>query len=414
MTQQELEEAVLANMDSLESYVTVKGAKVSSESFTFFPQVFSFIEDYVRESGGKTLPSKELLQKQFSVSLPEARDRDFYVKELLERELGRKTQGVLEIGINLLVEEQKPSEAVNYLLASLAKLRKQTRITRSVTDQNALERLDHFLEKQEKERQGIKIGLRTGLSFFDEEQLGLTPGNFLGIMGNTNVGKSWLLQYISSVMYVDGARVLFISPEMSVEEVEARWDTLVGRLFGVELSNMGIMRGRGVNVAAYREFLEKVKERKDWLTCCASDVGNSFTVGGIEDLALQFKPDVVALDGIPLIGLDGKASKTEVWQRVSEVSYTLKNMAEAHGFVVMATNQATRETELKEDVHLKDIGYSYAFAQACDRVLAISAPREPERQEHERLVRLIKARVGSKSSQVVHINWDVDKGIIGT
>lgn len=412
LPQPELELEVLASITSLERLAEVRSGGVTTDTFTDYPHIFEFVQDYIREYG-KDVPSKALLEQKFGFALPEApADVDYRVRLLVEREVSRKAHLVLEKGIDLLVHQEKPSDAVNYLLMELSKLRRHKRVTRNTTDKNALSRLDSYLEKAEILAKGGNIGLHTGLEFFDKEQLGLVPGNFLGVFGNTGIGKSWLIQYIACSMYIQGARVLFVSPEMSVPEVEARWDTLVGALHGVQLSNMGLMRGTDVNIQRYREFLESVANRADWETCSASDTGMAFTLGGIEDMVMQFKPTVLALDGIPLVGVDNRSSKGEMWQRIADVSYGLKNMSELYGMVVLASNQAVRDGETKEDLALKDSAYGYAFVQACDRVLSISKPRDGN-PEKERSIRVVKTRAGKKSETSFRVAWDVDAGIIG-
>lgn len=410
MDQQVIEKAVLASLRSAEDLATIHEHQISEESFVALPQVFCFIANYIREFGGKS-PSTSLLKSQFGVELEDVEDVPFYIAELKRRELGRNVHRVLERGIDLLGEEGGAETASAYLLAELARVRHVKRVTRSVTDGDALTRFDKYIERREQVRQGSTIGLRTGLSCFDADQVGLKPGNLLGIVGNTNVGKSWLLMHIATTAYAEsGARVLFISPEMTVEEVEARWDTLMGRLCGVELSNIGLARGRGVNEDAYKRFVEAVRERKDWITCEASDLGGSFTLSAIEDLIIQTRPDVVAVDGLPLLVAEG-APRAAQWEQLAATSKGLKNLAKSYRTVMIVTNQATREAEGRESMRLRDTGYSYAFVQNCDQVIMISTPTEEV--SNKKLISLMKVRVGKVSPGPVAITWDVDRGIIG-
>lgn len=410
LDQRTVEESVLAQLDSLDSLSIVRASGITEDSFDVYPHVYRFVHDYVREYGSG-VPSSKLLLDTFGIALPEKGDSEFFIDELKKREIDKKTRIVLERGIDLLNNgEGTPNNAIAFLLVELAGLRRQKRLTRSLTDKEASSRLDRYLDRARAAKSGLTIGLKAGLSFLDEDQAGLFRGNLVGIIGNTTVGKSWLLEYISVVSYVESnSRVLFISPEMSIDQIERRWDTLVGRHLGMEFSNMGLMRGLGIDIKKYKTFLERVKTRSDWMTCEASDLGKSFTLSAIEDLTTQFKPTLVAVDGLPLLGSEVN-SKASQWERLADIAYGLKNFAKSHDVLVIVTNQATRDAEGKEDPKLKDSGYSYAFVQACDQVIMISSPNDD--QESTKLVRLLKVREGKTSKKLIKLIWDVDRGVI--
>ena len=416
MEQRDIERAVISFIDSPDKLAILRSQRVMKESFVIYPQVYTFIEQYAREYIEEGVPSKELLQSKFSLVLPAQQDSAFFIKELKKRELGRQAHTVLEQGIELLVGNDDPEQAVTHLIRELSKLGRGSKVTRSLTDGKALERLDRYLQRKDAVDQGMTIGLQTGLFFFDEDSIGLAPGNLVGIIGNTSVGKSWLLEYISLAAYIKNeARVLFISPEMTIDEIEVRWDTLAARFHGVEFSNLGLARGRGIDVDAYKAFLEKVQTRKDWITCEANEQGGAFTLAAIEDLASQTNPDVVAIDGLPLLGTEKGYKGAAQWERLADIVSGLKNLAKTRNYVIIITNQATRDAEGRDDPRLKDSGYSYAFVQACDQVVMISVAKDENRVEREdlKLVRLMKRRVGKKTSRPIEIRWDVDRGIIG-
>lgn len=410
MEQQQVEKRVLASIDSLKSFTALKTSGVHEGTFVQYKEVFQFIEGYVREYG--KVPSRELLYEKFSLELPEPGDTEFYVKEFRKNELKRKTHELMEESIQLLVEEDKPEEAIKHLSSGLLKIKRNLggRVTCALTDGEALQRLDEYLERKQKADKGLSIGIKTGLSFFDEDLGGLESGALLGIVANTSVGKSWGLLYVGCTAYADGNRVLFISPEMTIKQIERRWDVVMAYKYGVELSNLGLIRGMGVNIERYRQFLEAVQERQDWMTADSNEIGSAFTPSTIEDLIIDFKPKVVCVDGLPLIMADGD-TKAVQWEKVKGISNALKTMAKAHSVLMVVTNQAVRGAEGKEDIGPGDSGYSYAFVQDCD--YAVMLARTKDKREDIRLVRPMKVREGRQSLTPIEIHWAVDRGAIG-
>lgn len=409
MEQQVIEQGVLASITSLNSYTGLKSAGVTFDSFNAYAEVFTFIESYVKEYNKP--PSKELVEGKFSLRLVESPDVEYLVKELKRREFSRRTHDIIAKSIEFLDGEDNAEEAIATLSREILQLRQsQTgRVTRDMTDGDAMKRLDEYLERKAKADKGLMIGVKTGLSFFDELG-GLETGTLLGVVANTAVGKSWMLLYLGCMAYCDNARVLFISPEMTIKQIGRRWDVVLAHQYGVELSNIGLIRGTGINVERYRQFLTAVQERHDWMTVDADEVGSAFTPNTIEDLIVEFKPGVVCIDGLPLIEYEG-ASKMAQWEKMQKISHALKTMAKAHSVVMMVSNQAVRGAEGKENLSPGDSGYSYSFSQTCD--YAVMLARTKDNRENVRLVRPMKMREGQQPSMAIELDWAVDKGAIG-
>src|ERR1035437_9569942 len=139
MQQGAVELGALAGVDSQQTYLAAKAGRVNGDCFEIYPQVWEFFEQYAKDNP-KGVPSRELIKAKFNLDLPEKRDEEFYIKELLRRDLKKRTSNVLQDAAKLILEEKAPEEVVGFLMAESAHLRRSNRLNRSVTDGDALRR----------------------------------------------------------------------------------------------------------------------------------------------------------------------------------------------------------------------------------------------------------------------------------
>lgn len=408
MQQELLERIVLSSLETFEDLNHLRDRGISETSFVVHQEIFLFIEEFSREYEGK-MPSKAVLQAQFEFQPEDAQDNiDWYISKLVEVETTRKVEEIIEKGLGILVEEEKPTEALDFLIEGLSETRPQRTFNKSLTDAEAMKRLDQYLQRVEEIKQGRLPGIPTGIRFLDSNDVSWLPGQLIGILGSTKKGKSWMSLYMACIAYALGYRVLYFSPELSIPEVEARWDTIMAKIMGCEFSNMSLLMGHSIDVATYRDWLEVVAKRSDWLTVTSDTFKKPLTLDVIETQTHKFKPDVVVVDGVYL--LKGRA-KTDNWEKIMDIIYGLKALATSRNIVVMASNQLQRAAHEKENPDLSEVGYSWAFAQAVDKCLIISKP-EGNIADNIRIIRLTGVRSGVDLPPQ-EVLWDVDKGIIG-
>lgn len=255
------------------------------------------------------------------------------------------------------------------------------------------------------------IGIPTGLGFFDEQGDTWKPGEMSAIVGATNAGKSWLLLFFAAVAYFrHQKRVLFLSPENSIADIEARLDVIVANEMGIELSNRALRSGR-VDAEAYHRyaaaFKERVGEDQMWITRDAGSRG-VFSVNDIVALTREHKPDMLCVDGFHLVQGPGDKS----WERMKEAAEQLKGLAQDMGIVILTVSQAQREAVLAPDdaPEIGQIAYGMALGEACNRILSMAEKRG---SAHQRVIKLIKNRDGEKLNKRFYLKFDVDKGDIG-
>ena len=407
----EIEQRVLSSINSPENLLKLKGKNINQFSFVIFRDVYNFIQEYYKQYSA--FPSKELLETSFNnfikiedISLDEF---EYSLLELCKLDLQRKASKILERGISLLQTE--PYAAVDYIVNKLSAVKKPFKLRFNYTDRNALQRLELYENKRQKRTSGIQIGIKTGMSFFDEKHIGWNPGNLIGIVGRLGVGKSFLLIYLACVAYNDNKKVLFISPEMTVEQVEARWDVVLAHLQGYQFSNEALLYGNKIDRGKYAEFLELVKERKDWITYDSYE-DRPFSVSIIQSLVQEHQPDLVAIDGFPL--LIDELGSGQSWEATKNIAYGLKNIAQQSKTVLLVSTQATRGAVEKGGTpsppNLDQVAFGDAFAQAVDLLVSIG---EDSENPKIRYIKIPKNRHGRIYSKRIKMVFDVDIGKIG-
>lgn len=391
MEQNQLELSVISFLlKSEEQLYKAREKGVNAKSFVAQKKIYEFVCDYLQEYG--KLPSSDTVSSVYGITLLASVDGEFCIDLLLKRELRRHMENVLAEGIQMLAEDEA-EKGLEFILAHLGRVRRTGRYAFGFTDGDATERIERMEQRR-------SLGKLFG-ELFNLPVHNIPSGTMIGIIGRTGVGKSFKLLKLSQEAYSKGKRILFISPEMTRAEVEVRWDTLASGLFTPEA-----LLGGSVPVKAYREWLESVAGRRDWITF-DSHYGNPFTVPAVGSLIGEFQPDVVGIDGLSLLAGEG-GEPEKGWEGVKEVSYGLQSLAVSRKVHILVTQQATRDAAGAVVPDLHQISYGDSFGQACGVVISLGFHKD----EKTRYLAVIKNRFG-RVARPREIPFDPGKGIIG-
>ena len=275
-------------------------------------------------------------------------------------------------------------------------------------------RLSEFETRQE---EGSSTGLPTGLPIFDDRGDYWQPGEVVAIIGATNAGKSFLvLRLAAEAYFTHGRRVLCLSPESSVRDIEYRLDPIIARKLGLVLSNSKLRNGKQ-DLAEYRTYMEALAAHNEkvggsWVTRDAGSLG-SFS---IEDVIAQARehlsngsigaPDVLLIDGFHLIRGEGKS-----WESMQEAALQVKGLAQDLGIVVMTVSQAQRTVlqDVGDAPDLAHAAYGLGLMEASNRVISMGEKRG---DAFQRIFKVPKYRDGERVTQRQTLKFDVDAGII--
>lgn len=400
----DLEARLLASVASVQDFHRLKEIGLDEEAFEHYKPMYDYIDRQLKRNG--KVPRLLDLRETFNLPDTVKRTRDEFDYVLHEAEQLIMTQNIQTV-LDKSVEEhsEEPNALIDNIVRDLSGMRSVSSTQVSSTDSSMLTRLARY--EAQAHVKGAR-GLRTGLKYFDEEwRLGWLPGELVGIVGRTYVGKSWLLLFFGLMAWQFGKRIVFVSPEMSIEETEARFDGLLMGKNDIKVSVSELYRGY-VPTDEMKTLAEEVAMRKNWLTYACADDGR-FGLAQLAQLAWQHKPDMLLIDGLPLLESEG-SRRQQVWESIKDLSYGLKNLAVRHNLAVLVSHQATRRAHnVARPPGLHEIAYGDAFAQACDRVLALSRPQETEDSLR---ITIQKFRRGRPHLKGIDFMFDPERGEI--
>lgn len=193
----------------------------------------------------------------------------------------------------------------------------------------------------------------------------IKPGHLVFIAGTPGMGKTSLAIQIADLSARDGLNVLFVSLEMSAEEIAARL-----------CSRHGLTEPN-----AMREYLQSLPL---YYECCTSPAALRATVKAVS-------PDVVIVDYIGLMSADSK--DTSRTGQLAEISRSLKLLARTSRCPVIALSQLNRKAAegTPQLHHLRDSGTLEADADA----VIIICPADASPGQTERTLLVAKNRHGA-------------------
>lgn len=210
--------------------------------------------------------------------------------------------------------------------------------------------MDYIDSSKERYKNWGKMqGLSTGFPSIDEQTLGLVEGELVIIAGPTSKGKTLLAMSISNNVAKYGGRVLFVTLEMTKEELTSRYMFVNG---GWDSKEFGL-------VAANTIFQDN--DELDW-----KDID-----GLIQNAKEQLDVDLVVIDHLHYFSRDIKNASEEL----GKITMTFKKNAMRHKVPIILISHI-RKLGKDEDLSGESLRGSSLIAQDSDIVLLVN--RDPE------------------------------------
>lgn len=381
------------------------GVRDDSFQIDTHAKIWAYLLDRFKEDVNVSV---EDIDSAFGVKLKTGlEDSKVWLDEITHRTLVRRAQIALLTGSEGLTKD--PQKAIQKLITGLSDLTHPSNSRQSYFDFDAINRFEKYMEKVAKIESGETIGIPTGLSIFDNVGDTWKPGEFVVVQGSLNVGKSWLLIYFAAYAYFySKAKVLFLSPENTIEDINARLDPVIARFMNYELSNRDIRNGKQ-NADIYQKYLREIASfgRKDFLVRDSGDKG-AFTIDEIISIVREIKPDLCIIDGFHLINNGGKT-----WENMKSSAEQIKGIGQFLGMTTIAGSQVTRNAVLaaEETPELGQTAYGMGAVEAANRVIALATTRE-NNDPLTRIFRVPKHRDAQQILERQFLRFDVDRGDI--
>lgn len=387
---------------------------IGEEFFEIHTDVFNFINKHYQKY--YTVPDyltvRDLYDNFDNVEVNEK--TSFLVRSLKENYMHKQMVPIIEQAVAL--HSTDSIKSAEFLLAEIDNLKEKCNIediTAKCIITGAEERLADYGER--KERQGL-MGISTGIPELDEFTNGMLPEDLMTIVGRTNEGKSWVLQYLLVKAWEQGKKVLMYSGEMGHLVVGYRFDTLHGNV-----QNSSLMNGRAIHkpdekkverdYGEYINELIKTKESKsDFLVITPRDMqGRELDTRMLETMIKTYKPDIIGIDQISLMQDHRKEKEKRI--QLANITKDLYALSEVYQIPILEVAQASRkasEAKKKDDNSSPEVDHiadSDDIARNSTRILSIM------KKDGVLKICVKKNRYG-RVGQETCLLWDIDFGIL--
>lgn len=285
---------------------------------------------------------------------------------------------------------KKLSEGVQKASVEVARLR-DVDIT-----QNWEERLAKYEEMRN--TPNALRGIPTGFTGLDRITSGIRPQQLVTFVGEAKKGKSMMTMIMAEAAHNHGLRPLYVSFEMSVEEQQARYDSLIS---GV--SHKNIMQG-SLSSLEMEKVRNAVKLRRNMQPFIISeDTASLTTVGALAAKLQHHEPGLLVVDGVYLMDDEHGEPKGSA-QALTNITRSLKRLAQNFNIPIIGTTQVLAwklGNKKSRQITSDSIGYSSSFVQDSDLVLGVESDPDIDNQS---IIRVVLARSAPKGE--VRIKWD--------
>jgi len=310
---------------------------------------------------------KDIAQMQNVVST-----NAYFEKELLQLELKYK-KNYLQSKIAFINYEKDLSEIIQELSVVIAESTVNVNGKAKHIVNVAGQVIDNLQDAFER---GTTItGIRTGWRYLDKYIGGWNKGNMVIIAGRPGSGKTAIALTLGLEASMHSS-VLFISLEMSKEEIAKRYLSLIGGVENYRIRSAKLNENELVNMSE-----RLMQENIDFYLDDGSNSDINEIVGKIKLHKAKYGLNIVFIDYIQLIKSHQKVRE----QEIAHISRTLKLLAKELEITIVGLAQLSRETEKRSDKKplLSDLRESGQIEQDADIILfpfrpAYYADEKPE------------------------------------
>jgi replicative DNA helicase len=237
---------------------------------------------------------------------------------------------------------------------------------------------------------GGQIGLQTGFTQLDQMIIGMKEGQMITLAGRPAMGKSVLALNLFSTVIKSGKTALYVSLEMTSEELTSRLASDWSKIFATNIS-----RGQLDN-DEWQRFTNCFGAQYPKLNAVIDD-SSTQTMGSIRAKARRVAKkhgglDLLIIDHIGLID-HGYENET---QGLSKISREIKRLAKDLECPILALSQINRSCEQRPNKRpmLSDLRQSGSIEQDSDTVMMLYRDEYYNKEsEHKRIAELILTKV---------------------
>lgn len=377
-------------------------------------EVFGLIKDFVGKY--RTLPTYESLVIDLS-------NRKY--NEKIFKDISKKLEAAWKNADNVKLD---------WLINTTEEWAREQKIANAL--QNGIELLDKPQEKGKiidllKDALGFGFNSSVGLDYFEDYQKrfelykqkfkripfdleyfnqatdgGLSAGTLTIFIGGINVGKSLVLCHLAANNLVDGYNVLYLSLEMSREQVMQRIDA---NLLDISMKN--------IKTTPEPIFESKVKQLKAKTTgrliverypTASAHVGHFRALISELELKKNFKPNIIYIDYLNIAASYRYGYSENSYTYVKGVAEEFRGLGVELNVPIITATQVNREGFNSSDYGMGETSDSLGVPMTADTMFAIFSPEEMKKLGQYKIKHL-KSRdtnIGELPYFVIGVDYD--------
>lgn len=295
---------------------------------------------------------------------------DYYTDRLRERELFNR-MGVALISAREKLESESAVSAFQELSAFVHGVNLEIN---SAQDLGLADAAKQQLEDYDRRKLGDYEGITTGFRMLDQKILCYENTDLVVIAAPPRSGKTWYLGHGLVNIAQAGHRVLLFSKEMKRKTMARR---LIAAKLGLNYRQFRRGQLADVDEARFRRAMKKMSDSGLWndrLIIIGDDGFDGFlyddydytnTLEFVESKIIQYKPDIVGIDGFYLLSTpEGK--RKAGWEQIQILTRKTKRMCNRRHVPVIITTQMTRDSENTRKRNLSNLAFGSSIGQDAD------------------------------------------------
>lgn len=240
---------------------------------------------------------------------------------------------------------------------------------------------------------------------------GLKPKTLNVFVAGVHVGKTMLMCHLAKNWVLNGYNVLYLTLEMSEEEIGER---IVANMLDIRIKDLAILKKK--KKEEYFSRMEKAKRRfkshvivKQFPTSNASVINFNAIVQELK-IKKGFKPDIVLIDYINIVAPAKYKSNDNMYSRIKTISEELRAFAVMNDVPVFSATQFNREGQRSNNPDMTDVAESSGLPATVDLLLAGNSTPELRESNQLRIIQF-KNRYGDlNENKSFFIGADYSKG----
>jgi len=347
-------------------------------------ELFQYVQRHYRQWG--RLPSAATVEAEKGVRLPvTAEPVGYYLQRLLDRNYYNTVRELFD-PLRDSLRDMDTARARTVV----DQMRQAGRVANTGTDVRTIGEAwtDVYAGYLHAHRNPGLSGVPTGWSYLDEQTGGYQPGDLITWVARMGLGKTYLLLHQAYTAWQAGYNCLFVTTEMTLQQISRRWYALAAGI------DPDFLRKGRLSTHAMRRLSDFAENMAGGERLRIYSAGLNKRVSDVEMLMQEYDPDSVYIDGVYLMKPDASKKNVGRFERVAEVFDELATLKLKANRPIVCTTQFSRQAGKKgKDGSLESIGYTDAIGTHSSVILSVGEGKPPH-TTNRRLIGLMKGREG--------------------